>query len=238
MTQPRALSERACAGCGDRFLAKHARWCPPCRPGAWKTRKRTRIWTPEQDEYLRTHYDVRKKHAQTAIAAHFGYPLWAIRHRAKMLGLSRTKEPIWAPEQTAFVRAHVGRRTSHWIWKHLPPPRRTETAINLHIKRMDLSRRVTDGYTLAQLEAFFGISHRVIQRWAKARQLTVHTRGYANPARDAWMVSPADLLAFVRAHRGLYDLRRVDQPAFLALVFGDAPPAVAARYPYRRRKAA
>lgn len=237
MSKRRPPSDRPCGDCGEVFAAKYARWCAECR---WRHRGNNlrRKWTPEQDEYLRTHYDVRIKSRSTEIAAHFGYDRWVISKRAKDLGLSRVKDPLWTEAQEEFLLAHVGKRTAHWMWAHLPAPRRTETAIIVRLKRSFGSRKITDGrYTMGQLECFFGIGHRTIEQWAKAGHLRVQTRGYRNVDRDAWSVDPADVLAFCREHRELYDLRRVDQPAFLALVFDGAVPHVEPRYPYRSARA-
>jgi hypothetical protein len=230
------ITDRACEGCHTVFQAKCARWCPDCR---WRVRgRRTKYhWTPERDAYLLAHWDIRRKERSTEIAAHFGWPRWVITHRSRAIGLSRAKEPNWTAEQEAFLRAHVHKRTAHWMWVHLPAPRRSETAIIVKLKRLVGSRRLTDGgYTLLQLVALFGFDHHVISRWATDGHLRVQTRGYRNPARDAWCVEAADVLAFLREHRDLYDLRRVDQPAFLALVFGEAAPQIKA-LPRRARAA-
>jgi len=68
----------------------------------------------------------------------------------------------------------------------------------------------------------------VIRRWAEEGKLRVETRGY-DTDHDAWCVDPAAILEFLREHRDLYDLRRIDQEAFLALVFDPVAPRVAAR---------
>lgn len=230
-------SDRCCERCSTTFRAKYARWCPECR---WRFRGRGRTkydWTPERDAYLIEHWAVHVKQRSTAIAAHFGWPRWVINKRTKSLGLARAKEQPWTPAQDTFVLTHVHKRTAHWIWAHLPPPRRSETAIIIRIKRLAGSRKLTDGgYTLAQLMTLFGFDHHLIRDWATMGLLRVTTRGYRNPDRDAWCVDPAEVLRFCRAHRDRYDLRRVDQPLFLALVFGEAAPTIAAR-PRRQRAA-
>jgi hypothetical protein len=222
MPDPKPAESRICDDCRETFTAKYARWCPNCR---WRHRGRypkKRIWTPEHDAYLFKHWDIRNRRSTTKIAAHFGWPRWAINKRAQHLGLARSKEPLW---------------TAHWMFMHLPAPRRTETAIIVKLKRLVGSRRVTDGgYTVGQLEALLGIDHRVLDQYGREGKLRVQMRGY-NTTRDTWCVDPVDVRAFIRKHRDLYDLRRVDQPTFLALIFDEAAPKVETRA-HRSKRAA
>jgi len=234
---------RLCS-CGACFLGGPlSSICLACRATSrWRSRPKKYDWTPERDTLLRRRYDVRVKGRSITIAAELGWPKWVIVKRARELGLSRTKEAVWTDEQKQFLRENMGRRTTHWLFLHLPAPRRTETAIINELRRLKLRRRsVRAGFHLGQLEQLLGADHKMIETWAKAGFIRVETRGYRT-SRDTWCVSPDAVLEFLRKHRDLYDLRRVDQETFLSIVFGDHVAIAASKTKQQeraeRRKAA
>lgn len=225
---------RPCADCGVDTGGKERRFCPDHR---WQHRKRPRkyLWTPEADAYLLAHYDVRNRGCTLRIAAHLGFPKHTVVKRAAALGLGRgTKEPNWTREQEDFVRAYAGRRTSNWIAKNMPGGKRTEVSVIQKMRRLQLSGRVRGGgYTLTQLEALLGIDHRKLVIYARRGILRMGQRT-ANHRSPRYITASA-VFEFVRDHRELLDLRRVEQGAFLSLIFDGSMPQVAAR---PRKKAA
>jgi hypothetical protein len=111
---------------------------------------------------LRARYDGKVRGRPAEIAAVFVWPVWVIKKRAAALGLSYPVDrKDWTAEETNFLLDHAGTRTSHWISKQL---KRSETSVVLKFKRMKISRRVSDGYTLRELELCFGVDHRSIER--------------------------------------------------------------------------
>lgn len=225
-------SERPCQDCRTPFVGgPPARYCPACR---WKHRGRKAekyVWTPERDQVLRERYDGRVKGRAAELARLVGWPTWVIKKRAATLGLCYAADRRdWTAEETAFLWEHGGHRHTHWIAKQLG---RSETSVVLKFKRLQISRRVRDGYTLRELTLCFGTDHHVIERWVREGKLvssragrpaagahelaTVRRRGTNRP-RDAWAVSDADLLRFIQAHPLTFRLDKVDQVWFLDLI--------------------
>jgi len=223
-------TQRPCGDCGKPFLGgPYATWGPCCR---WKHRGRKAkkyVWTPERDQVVRERYDGRKKGAAAALAAAIGWPAWVIKKRAATLGLTYSFDrKNWTDQEMAFVWEHGGTRTTHWIAKQLG---RTEASVVLKFKRMKISRRVKDGYTLLELQLCFGTDHHVIERWVREGKLVSATRG--RPSNDAapsirrretarehdpWAVRDSDLLRFITEHPLTFRLDKVDQIWFMDLI--------------------
>lgn len=225
-----AKSERPCADCGKPFTGgPTARYGPECR---WKHRGRKPkkyVWTPERDQVLRDRYDGRVKGKAAELARMIGWPDWVIKKRAAALGLCYAADrKDWTREEAAFLWEHGGSRAARWIAKKLG---RSETSVVLKFKRLKISRRVKDGYTLRELELCFGIDHHGIERWVREGKLTSPTwgrRGEATPStirrrgterdRDAWAVTDADLLRFITEHPLTFRLDKVEQTWFMDLI--------------------
>lgn len=217
-----------CNDCQQSFAATvcTARYCPGCRSahqGAATGRggipPKYRL-TEEGAAYIRAHYNPHVKGRAQEIAAQFGWPAWAVRKHAARLGLSMGKPPDWTEAEAEFLRWNAGNRSVWWLHKHLPTPaalpRRTLTAVVLKLKRLQLSRRQQDGYTLRELCLCFGCDHKVIERWVREGKLTV--RRWARHARAGWCVSDAEILRFIQAHPRAFDLRTVNQLWFMDLI--------------------
>lgn len=226
-------TERRCKDCGKPFLAAHAVYCPACR---WKHRGRKAkkyAWTPERDQLLRERYDGKVKGRAASIGECLGWPAWVIKKRAQELGLAHpwpADRRNWTRQEERFLVNHAGSRHLHWLAAQL---KRSETSVVLKLKRMQISRRWREGYTLRDLELCFGCDHHAIDRWIRKGWLQGHRRGTRRtgpggrghgPA-DAWYFTDDDLLSFVRAYPAEFRLDKVDQPWFLDLVLGGVPAA-------------
>jgi hypothetical protein len=139
-----------------------------------------------------------------------------IKRRARALGLAGERAPWqdWTPAEVQFLEAHAGTRHVNWISKQLG---RTLTSVVLKLKRMHLSRRVREGYSLRDLEMALGIDHRRLADLVEQGKLRAARRG--SYPRDRWTFTERDVLAFLRGHPTAYRLARVDQLWFLDLVF-------------------
>jgi hypothetical protein len=223
-------TERPCRDCHRPFLGTApARYCPACR---WKHRGRKAkkyVWTPERDQVLRERYDGRKKGNAAALARAIGWPSWVIKKRASVLGLCHPVErKDWTLEEATFLWDHGGTRTTHWIAKQL---KRSETSVVMKFKRLKISRRVYDGYTLRELTLCFGTDHHVIERWVREGKLVSHPVGRPRAEdppdvrrRDTrrplqpWAVTDADLLRFITEHPLAFRLDKVEQTWFMDLI--------------------
>ena len=214
------VTRRKCRDCPRRFRARYARWCPGCR---WRHRGKPAkyVWTPERDRVLCEKYDGRKG-TPARIAASFGWPSWAVKRRAAVLGL--TRPPVdrrpWTAEEQAFLEEHAGTRLAAFMANKL---HRSVTSVVMKLKHLHVSRRIRDGYTLRDLELCFGVDHHLIHRWIREGKLAgSHRHGGSAPAfeRDAWRFTDEDVQSFIRDHPTAFELRRVDQVWFLDLAFG------------------
>jgi len=211
-----AMTERTC-DCGRTFTAgPHARWGPCCRwKHRWGGKPKKYVWTPERDQVLRERYDSRTRGAIAKLAATIGWPAWAIKKRAAGLGLTRAVDrKNWTPDEVTFLWNHAGTRNTRWIAKQLG---RSETSVVMKFKRMRISRRVRNGYTLDELELCFGTDHHVIERWVRDGKLGAGRRG-TERAHDAWAVSDAEVLKFISEHPMEFRLDKVDQFWFMDLI--------------------
>jgi len=210
-----ALYPIACVTCGKATGRRHARYCDGCR---WKVRGKPLkwFWTPERDDVLRQRYDPHVKGRPAEVAAALQMPRWAVNHRAAFLGLATLAKDrkAWTPEEDAIIEENAGSRHVHWLSRRLK--RSTSSVVN-RIKRLKLSRRWREGYTLRDLQLCFGIDHGGIDRWIRTGKLTGGRRG-TDCARDAWCFTDEDLLRFIQDHPTEFSLARVDQVWFLDLL--------------------
>ncbi len=226
MPEPQPKRRVLCQDCRRPFLAgPYARWGPCCR---WKYRGRRPkkyVWTPERDQVVRERYDGRVRRRAAEIGTALGWPAWAVKRRAAALGLTHppADRRDWTAQEEEFLREHAGSRLTHWIARQLD---RGESSVVLKLKRMKISRRFREGYTLRELELCFGVDHHSIDRWLREGKLVGRRRGTrrsgaggrgAAPA-DPWYFTDEDLVRFIRGHPMAFRLDKVDQLWFMDLI--------------------
>lgn len=221
-------ARKPCMDCGRKFIGgPPARWCRDCR---WKHRGRRAkkyVWTPERDQVLQERYDGKVKGRAAEVARAIGWPRWSITRRAAALGLCYPVDrKDWTPTEERFLWNHAGRRLTRWIARQLG---RSESSVVLKLKRMKISRRFREGYTLRDLELCFGCDHHPIDRWIAKGWLTGRRRGTRRSAapgnkgpHDPWVFTDASLLRFIQAHPLAFRLDKVDQVWFLDLLLDGA----------------
>lgn len=211
-----------CADCGKSTGRPIARFCDPCRPRHRGKRPRW-VWTEGRIAYVREHYRS-DRGVPPKVAKALGFPRHVVSKKAAELGITRDLDKRrWTEAEESFLMEHAGTRTLQWMAKRLG---RTLASVALKIKREHLSRRVSEGYTLRELELCFGVSHRVIRAWVEQGRLRQKKRGIYFGAREAWAVTDGDLLRFVLEHPTAFDLHRVDQHWFMGLVRGSVEKAM------------
>jgi hypothetical protein len=221
-------AEKPCEDCGNPFEGTAAaRYCPACR---WKHRGRTAkkyIWTPERDQVLRERYDGKIRNRAAEIAGGFGWPTNQIKMRAGQLGLTHPAyRRDWTKAEAQFLWEHAGSRTTHWISKQL---QRSEASVVLKLRRMKISRRYRNGYTLRDLELCFGCDHHSIDRWIRDGWLKGRRRGTrrrwaggsGNGPADPWVFSDEAILEFIKSRPMAFRLDKVDQFWFMDLVLSN-----------------
>jgi DNA-directed RNA polymerase specialized sigma24 family protein len=208
-----------CAECGNGGASAEGRWaglCARCRMRALN-RGRGRI-TPEIREHLRREYHgdrARRVAVVDYLQRISGRTLSraAIQAEASRLGLTHDVRRPWTPEEDEWLREHAGERSIHGMARHLG---RSYASVQCRCKRLCLLMRVSSGYNQGELAQAFGVDPSTVARWMR-RGLLGKTHGQ-NPVR----VMESNVITFVRQYPHEYDLRRVDQVWYKALVFGDS----------------
>ena len=124
----------------------------------------------------------------------------------------------WTAAEKEIIERLVGKVSALTIAKRL---KRTEASVMLKIKRMGLSRRVRNGYTMRDLEECLGEGHKKIQRWIENGWLRDRLQGthrHNGNGRDIHRFREADILDFIRRHPEELNLGKVDSIWFLDLV--------------------
>jgi len=205
-----------CLKCAKPTGRRFARYCDACR---WPLRGKPPkwVWTAERDDLLRRRYDPHVKGRPAEVAATLEMPRWAVNHRAAFLGLASLAKDrkAWTDGEDAFLDAHAGTRHVRWLGRQLK--RSTSSVIN-RMKRLRISRRWREGYTLRDLELCLGTDHRVIERWVGAGKLQGRRRFGNGGPTDAWYFTDEDLLRLIEEPPADFSLARVDQVWFLDLL--------------------
>jgi hypothetical protein len=155
------------------------------------------------------------------LAKKVGMPHWALKKRARELGLARTKELPWS-ESELEVLARYAWMSDERIRLKLKTAgyARTVTAIHLKLKRMRFKH---DGnfYSACSLAQALGIDPHVVTRWIKSGHLKAKLRGTARTEQqngDSYLIQEKDVRRFILEHPTDIDLRKVDQLWFLDLI--------------------
>lgn len=166
--------------------------------------------------------------AVNALCARLMMPRHAVSRRAAMLGLlvPRFNEPPWSEKEIEILHLHSG-KTPAVIQRLLKRAgfARTETAIIVKRKRLHLSTDEPGTYSAYGLAKLMGVDGKTVTRWIEREGLRSDRRGTARkPVQggDEHTIRDKDLLAWIRSHPQLVDLRKVDRFWFLELVLG--PP--------------
>src|SRR5271157_4972091 len=187
--------------------------------------RRRYVFTDQIDQLIREIYltrpAARKLLGIRPLAKRIGMPHWALKKRARELGLARTKESPWSePELATLTRyAWMSDERIRLKLKAAGYPR-TVTAIHLKLKRMNFKH---DGsfYSANGLAQALGIDPHAVTRWIKSGHLKAKFRGTARTEQqngDIYLIHERDVRRFILEHPTDIDLRKVDQLWFLDLI--------------------
>ena len=143
-----------------------------------------------------------------------------ITHHAQSMGLCRTRDNYWTPEETAYLQEYyqkpTGKRASiKSIAKHLG---RTEAAVRLKAKRMKFRRVQGNVYTMRALADALGCDFHKVERWIKNGWLDAPLDGSRENGQHA--IKPDDVKRFIVAHPQEVDPRRADWLWLLDILVG------------------
>jgi hypothetical protein len=118
----------------------------------------------------------------------------------------------WSPKEDAVLREKIGIVSIDYLARQLG---RTHVAIEDRARRLQLSVRIAEGYSMSDLAEVFGVHHTRVKRWADRGLLgRPHRHGLAVIFKDAAIIQ------FIRQYPREYNLGRVDQDWFKSMIFG------------------
>jgi len=215
--------EKVCDGSSH---TAHLRQVACCDPGRTKAQSRRRyVFNDQIDQLIREIY-LCSRHAKTRpgirlLAKKVGMPHWALKKRARELGLARTKELPWT-ERELEILARYAWMSDERIRLKLKAAgyARTVTGVHLKLKRMRFKH---DGnfYSACSLAQALGIDPHAVTRWIKSGHLKAKLRGTARTEQqngDSYLIQAKDVRRFVLDHPTDIDLRKLDQLWFLDLI--------------------
>lgn len=200
-----------CRVCHEMKAAAKDKYCHRCRP----SRRLKYIWTPEMDALVRAVYSegyaVRERGRMTRqLAIRFQFPHYIVKFRAAKLGLTRDIRHRWTPEEIRFLEESAGEMSVRRIAKVLG---HGVLKVQAAMERMKISRRITTGMALADVSGVMGVTQSLVMKWER--------QGWLPRDREGRFQEKA-LARFLHDHPEQYDLRRVDQEFFKALIFPGA----------------
>jgi len=184
--------------------------------------RRKYVFNDQIDQFIReiylNHRASKTRPGIRLLAKKVGMPHWALKKRARELGLARTKELPWS-ERELEILARYAWMSDERIRLKLKAAgyARTVTAIRLKLKRMRFKH---DGsfYSANGLAQALGIDSHAVARWIKSGHLKAKHRGTARTEQqngDIYLIQERDVRRFILEHPTEIDLRKVDQLWFL-----------------------
>jgi len=198
--------------CGE--AAQRDGVCRKCRLRALGQARRKYVWTEELREELRAAYRLRKFPRARALDRMSGLTKWprhALKVEAIRLRLVTHHTRAWSREEEEYLRERAGVISVAGMARKLG---RSQASVESRLARLKVSRKPREGYTLIDLRDAFGAHRDIVKRWMD--------RGLLGAVRkdNGLRVSDEAVVRFLREHPREYDLRRVDQDWFKAMVFG------------------
>lgn len=193
-------------------------------PGkVWRRRKY--LFNDEIDRLIREIYlrdpGARGRLVIRDLAKKVGIPHWALKKRARELGLARTKERPWS-EAELEILARYAWMSDERIRLRLKAAGhcRTVTGIHLKLRRMKF-KAGPEFYSANGLAQALGIDSHVVSRWIRCGHLKAGLRNTARTQQqngDIYLIREKDVRRFILEHPTDIDLRKVDQLWFLDLI--------------------
>ena len=155
------------------------------------------------------------------LAEQVGIPHWALKKRARELGLTRTKEKPWSEPELAIL-ARFAWMSDERIRLKLKAAGYTRTVTGIHLKLMRMRFKCDPSfYSGKGLAQALGIDSHVVTRWIKGGHLKARFRGTSRSEQqggDIYLIREKDVRRFILEHPTEIDLRKVDQLWFLDLI--------------------
>lgn len=184
--------------------------------------KRKYVFTDQVDQRIREiyllHPDAKTRPGIRLLAKQSGIPHWALKRRARELGLARTKEKPWSEPELAILAKYAWMSDERLRLKlKAAGYTRTVTGIHLKLRRMRF-KEGGDFYSASGLAQALGIDNHAVSRWIEKGHLKARMRGSARTAQqggDIYLIHEKDVRRFILQHPASIDLRKVDQVWFI-----------------------
>jgi hypothetical protein len=177
-------------------MSKLEMYAVPCSASSERThdrlhiQRRKYVFTERLDQCIREIY-LQNPHSRTRpsirhLANQIGIPYWAVKKRARELGLARTKEKPWSEPELAILARYAWMSDERIRLKLKGAGcTRTATAIHLKLRRMRF-KSDPSFYSGKRLADALGIDSHVVTRWIKAGHLRAQLRGTKRTAGTRW----------------------------------------------------
>src|SRR5271166_4735325 len=215
--------QKARAGSSQTVHLRQVACCDPCLT---KVRSRHKyVFTDQIDQLIReiylNHRGAKTRPGIRPLAKKIGMPHWALKKRARELGLARTKELPWNEGELAILSRYAWMSDERIRLKlKAAGYARTVTAVHLKLKRMRF-KHDPSFYSASGLAQALGIDSHAVTRWIRSGNLKAKHRGTARTEQqngDIYLIHEKDVRRFILEHSTDIDLRRVDQIWFLDLI--------------------
>ena len=167
-------------------------------------------WTPEQDQFLRDHW---QKMSDEEMAANVGHPLTSTKARRGKLGLYERKGyrgKDWSQEELDYIREVWGQKTIPEIAKKLG---RSINAVKVKTQRMGYTGQKWYGEMMSarKVSELLGVDvHTVCDYWIPKCGLKGKAKRLGETKKTTTIIMFEDLLEWLEAHQDLWDSRRVE----------------------------
>ena len=211
---------------GEEFTGLLEHQGQPLQADPVKTRSRSKyVFTNQIDELIRGIYldrpGAQGRPGIRVLAKKVGIPHWALKKRARELGLARTKEKPWS-EPELEILARYAWMSDERIRLKLKAAGYSRTVTGIHLKLRRMKFKHDPGFYSANgLAQALGIDSHAVTRWIRSGHLKAKLRGTARGEKqngDIYLILERDVRRFILEHPTEIDLRKVDQLWFLDLV--------------------
>lgn len=166
-----------------------------------------------------------KRGAVARMAELIGRPPWWVQRRAAELGVSKAADISirpWVEAEVEILEEMAGARPIT-ISRALRKAGfdRTEIAVTVKLKRLNLDRHDPDTWLLADLARMCGMSDSPVRRWISDYGLAFTQPG--GPRGHIYITRQAFVRWLHKGNAARLDLRKVDQPWFIDIAFGRKP---------------
>ncbi len=215
---PDATAAPLCRTCAT-WKAQRDGLCSACRLTALNVARASVVIPPTLIKELRLAYAGNSKAVSAnldRIAQRTGIPRRRLRSFAYHQGFRATgQRRQWTAEEIEYLGENLGSVSVRYMARKLG---RSASAVKHKASELQRSARLTSGYNISNLCDVFGVSDERVKRWI-GRGLLGKAHGGAGRGCET-RITEENVIRFIKLYPSEYDLGRVEQAWYKALVFG------------------